>query len=133
MASLTVPGEAPRPLAAGDVICDSLRLRDGGPGVRFSLCWRGQPAPAFAVRYAGQAFAYLNRCAHRSVELDWNVGEFFSPGGDELICATHGARYHPATGACAGGPCGGLGLTPVPVEEHNGQLRLGRHLDLHCL
>jgi nitrite reductase/ring-hydroxylating ferredoxin subunit len=130
MAPVTTADRADRPLAAGEAICESAALRDGGPGVRFRVRWRGLPAPAFAVRHAGQARAYLNRCAHRAVELDWIEGEFFAATGSELICATHGARYHPATGTCLGGPCAGLGLVALPVLERGGRLLLGRHRDL---
>jgi nitrite reductase/ring-hydroxylating ferredoxin subunit len=98
--------------------------------VRFWVHWRGRPAPAFAVRHAGRVHAFLNRCAHRAVELDWNEGEFFDAEGRELICATHGARYHPATGACLDGPCAGRGLVALPVLERDGRLLLGRHRDL---
>jgi nitrite reductase/ring-hydroxylating ferredoxin subunit len=32
--------------------------------------------------------------------------------------------YDPATGACAGGPCRGGGLIPVPVAERDGHIVL---------
>lgn len=97
-------------------LCAPARLEDGGRGLRFRL-WRGGTWwPAFAVRYEGRVRAFLNRCAHRGVELDWEPGVFFSADGRALLCATHGARYHPATGACLGGPCGGP-LAVLEVEE----------------
>ncbi len=37
-----------------------------------------------------------------------------------LTCSTHGAIYDPESGRCAGGPCTGKGLEPVPVSERDG-------------
>jgi nitrite reductase/ring-hydroxylating ferredoxin subunit len=106
------------------LICASSALLEGGPGVRFEVSEKGRstPAPAFVIRWRGQAFAYLNRCGHIPVELDWQHGEFFDSGKQFLICATHGALYDPATGACQGGRCEGRGLTPLPVSEHQGNV-----------
>lgn len=52
------------------MICDSARLSEGGRGVRFTVRWCGEPASAFAIRYQGRVYAYLNRCTHHQVELD---------------------------------------------------------------
>jgi nitrite reductase/ring-hydroxylating ferredoxin subunit len=109
--------------AAGALIylCDAGALLDGGRGVRFEVAFRAERCPAFAVRAAGRAVAYLNRCAHVAMELDWQPGDFFEPDGEFLICATHGALYDPATGACRGGACAGHGgLRPLTVVERNG-------------
>ena len=97
--------------AAGPLIplCPSGALADGGKGVRFSVTFRGETVPAFAVRHLGTAHAYLNRCAHVAMELDWQPGEFFEPDAEFLMCATHGALYDPSTGACRGGACAGHG------------------------
>ena len=56
---------------AARVICAADALRDGGPGVRFTLPVDGKSASAFVVRYDGRVYAYLNSCAHIPVELDW--------------------------------------------------------------
>jgi len=85
---------------------------------------RGLRVPAFAVRYRGTAHAYLNRCAHRGVELDWAAGEFFNREGSALMCATHGASYAPDTGVCIGGPCRGGGLVKLAVIEKNNRVLL---------
>ena len=105
-------------------VCAAEALVDGGDGVRFFVVTDGIRAPAFAVRYRGRAYAYINRCAHLAVELDWQAGRFFDVDGASLVCATHGARYHPHTGACAGGRCNGNGLRAVPIMERNNEIRL---------
>lgn len=110
--------------ASERLICASSDLLDGGPGVRFEVAEAGfsTPAPAFAIRWHGQVFGYLNRCGHIPVELDWQQGEFFDFSRQYLICATHGALYHPATGACLGGRCEGRGLKAWPLIERDGHV-----------
>jgi nitrite reductase/ring-hydroxylating ferredoxin subunit len=103
------------------VICASGDLVDSGDGVRFEVRVNGRPEPAFVVRYDGKVRAYLNRCAHLPMELDWKPGKFFDAEGLVLICSTHGAIYSPDTGACLGGPCEGR-LLPIPVEEREGKI-----------
>ena len=88
--------------------------------MRFEVEHCGVAAPAFAVRFRGRVHAYLNRCGHLPVELDWQHGEFFDISGLYLICATHGALYAPETGRCLGGRCNGKGLVAVEVSEHDG-------------
>ena len=80
----------------------------------------GEERQCFVVRYGGRPRAWLNRCAHVPMELDWLPGKFFDAAGLYLICATHGATYEPDTGRCVAGPCRGAALEPVPVSEHDG-------------
>ena len=102
-------------------ICEAAALTDGGDGVRFSLTDGGIEQQAFVLRFQGQVVAYLNRCAHTGLELDWIAGRFLDAEGRWLICAAHGALYEPTTGGCAAGPCVGRGpLVPVPVVEIDG-------------
>jgi len=107
---------------AGLFVCEGGDLLDAGRGVRFKLLAFGQPATGFAVRHGGQVAAYLNRCAHVPIELDWNEGEFFESGGQYLMCATHGALYAPDSGRCVGGPCRGGRLHPIRVRESAGKI-----------
>jgi len=112
-------------------ICRSGDLIDGGRGVRFTVRRHGEVAPAFVIRFEGVAHAYLNRCSHRSLELDWIEGEIFDAFGQHLLCATHGARYVPATGACVDGPCHGAGLVKLAVVEQDGAVHLVAADDVH--
>ena len=104
------------------VICASPALADAGRGVRFEVGYFGAPAPAFAIRHAGRVHAYLNRCAHVAMELDWQEGVFFDSAGRDLLCSTHGATYDAASGRCVGGPCNGRSLVKLRVEERDGQV-----------
>jgi nitrite reductase/ring-hydroxylating ferredoxin subunit len=98
-------------------ICDSESLDEGGKGIRFPVTVDGDDLTAFVVRYGLEPRAYLNRCAHLPMELDWTEGEFFESSGLYLMCATHGALYEPDTGHCAGGPCRGGRLHAINVIE----------------
>lgn len=103
-------------------VCDASALEEGGKGIRFPVTVGGEDATGFVVRYNGTAYAYLNRCAHISIELDWNEGEFFESDGQYLICSTHGAMYAPETGRCAGGPCRGRSLRHIEIIEKDNQI-----------
>ena len=104
------------------LICPSGALADSGKGVRFEVEYFGEPAPAFAVRYKGRVRAYLNRCAHVAMELDWQEGVFFDSDRRDLLCSTHGATYDTASGRCVGGPCNGTPLVKLRVEERDGMI-----------
>lgn len=106
------------------LICDSASLADGGTGVRFEVEWHGRQEPAFAVRFRGRVYAYLNRCGHVPMEMDWQPGQFFDFTGLYLVCSTHGALYAPESGACIGGRCDGKGLRPLAVVEREGRIYL---------
>lgn len=102
------------------MICASEALRDGEEGVRFIVARVTGGMPAFAIRYRGKVYAYLNRCAHVPIELDWMPGRFFDHSGLYLICATHGALYEPESGYCVAGPCRGARLQAIAVVERDG-------------
>lgn len=107
------------------LIGTSDQLIERGKGLRFTLESRdGNWLPAFAVRFRGRVHAYVNRCAHVSVELDWAEAEFFDVSGLYLVCSTHGAAYYPENGRCAIGPCKGGGLQALAVVESNGEIYL---------
>jgi nitrite reductase/ring-hydroxylating ferredoxin subunit len=104
------------------VVLNSKDLEDGGKGLRFALPALGQNVTGFVVRFKGIPYAYVNQCAHISVELDWEHGDFFTAQQDYLICSTHGAHYRPDNGFCVMGPCKGKSLKPLKVTEQNGQI-----------
>lgn len=100
-------------------LCNSTDLVDGGRAVGFDVEFAGQTCRAFAIRFRGQVHAYINRCTHVAMEMDWRPDHFFDDSGQWLLCATHGAHYDPATGACRGGPCRG-GLSKIGIVERDG-------------
>jgi len=104
------------------VLCESSALSNAGLAVPFEVIYCGQKCPAFAIRYADQVHAYLNRCTHVPIEMDYQPNQFFDMSSNWLICATHGAMYSPRTGACMGGPCRG-GLVKIQITELDGCVR----------
>jgi nitrite reductase/ring-hydroxylating ferredoxin subunit len=109
------------------LICSSVELREGAPGVRFTLSTdsrTGFAQTGFVVRFGAKACAYVNRCPHQGTELDWQPGEFFEESGLYLVCSTHGAIFQPETGFCVAGPCRGASLESLPVREQAGQVFL---------
>ena len=103
------------------VLADARRLGEG-QGVRFTVMLDGLAEDAFAVRWRGAFHAYVNRCRHESLPLDFGDAHFFDDDVDALVCCHHGARYDPATGACRGGPCAGGALTALALETRGAEL-----------
>lgn len=100
-------------------LCNSADLRNSGEAVPFDVVYAGQTCRAFAIRFQGQVYAYLNRCAHVAMEMDFQPNRFFDSTGQWLMCATHGAVYQPQTGACRDGPCRS-GLVKIDLIEFDG-------------
>ena len=98
-------------------LCTSQDISEGGHSFRINVVKDGTVSPAFVIRHVQGSKAYVNRCAHLMLELDWEPGEVFDLDGEYLICANHGALYEPETGVCAGGPCNGVGLESLNVVE----------------
>ena len=109
------PDAAEAPIA----LCNATDLQERGLAVPFDVVYGGQTCRAFAIRFEGRVHAYLNRCTHVAMELDYQPNRIFDDTGQWLLCATHGAAYVPDTGACAGGPCRG-GLVKVELSEVDG-------------
>ena len=100
-------------------LCNASDLRDAGAALPFDVVYAGQTCRAFAVRYKGEPHAYLNRCSHVAMELDWQPDQVFDGSGQWLVCGHHGAVYRPDTGACSGGPCRG-GLVKIMLSQAHG-------------
>lgn len=87
-----------------------------GKSKKFTLRRGQRELEALLVNFEGKHFAYINRCPHTGITLDWVNNQFFSSDNRYLMCATHGAVFEPPTGECIWGPCVGLSLQSVPVE-----------------
>lgn len=106
-------------------LCASAELAETGDAFLFEVIDHedgGKPVPAFAVRYEGQALAFLNRCAHIPAPMDWLPGKFWDADRRYLICSVHGALYDPPQGLCVSGPCPGARLQALRVSEAAGQV-----------
>ena len=90
----------------------------------FHFILKAKKLEGFVINQKGQYFAYLNRCRHMGITLDWDTNEFYTTEKDSLICKTHGAIYEPATGECIKGPCLGKSLYPLPISVKSDQILL---------
>ena len=93
-----------------------------GTTKKFHLKSQGNTIEGLLVYYEGDLYAYVNRCRHISLSMDWVDNHFFTEDGRYLICANHGATYEPATGECVWGPCFGAFLQGVPLEVTQGRI-----------
>jgi len=94
-----------------------------GASKKFLLRCAGQTLEGFAIGFHGQVYAYVNRCRHIPISMDWVDNQFFSQDKRYLVCANHGAAYEPATGECHWGPCFGAVLQRIPLEVSDGRIR----------
>ncbi len=101
------------------VLCAGSALIEKGLAVPFEVLYAGEVCSAFAIRYQGRAHAYLNRCVHLPMEMDFQANRFFDASARWLICSTHAALYEPQTGVCVSGPCGGT-LVKIELTETEG-------------
>jgi nitrite reductase/ring-hydroxylating ferredoxin subunit len=85
----------------------------------------------FALRHDGQIHVYRNSCPHLGVELNWLEDQFFDLDGALIQCATHGALFDPATGACLSGPCRGQALERMACQIEGGLLYLASDSPSH--
>lgn len=76
------------------------------------------------VRKGTGVYAYVNVCPHRRMPLDFKPGEFLDPDREFILCTNHIALFRIETGECAGGPCNGRGLEPVPIAVEDGRIVL---------
>ncbi len=100
------------------------RLGELAPGTtkKFVFHIGGQEIEAFVLNFGGALHAYVNRCCHIPLSLDWVENQFFTEEGDYVLCSTHGACYLPDTGECVAGPPCGKYLTRVPLEVEGDQV-----------
>ena len=87
-----------------------------GRSKKFFLEVDGREVECFLVNWRGAHYAYVNRCRHVGMSLDWVENRFFDETGCWILCPTHGACYEPDSGACVEGPPIGKRLVRVPLK-----------------
>jgi len=119
LAGRTAPhGKVAEPLP----LCPSSALAERGLAFGFDVQLWGQSARAFALRFDGRVVAYMNRCAHVPVEMDWQAGDFLDHERRWIVCSIHGATYDPVHGHCLAGPCAKRRLMAIETVERDGQV-----------
>ncbi|WP_244884527.1 Rieske (2Fe-2S) protein [Marinagarivorans algicola] len=69
------------------------------------------------VRQAHIFTAFINRCPHLHIPLEWQAHHFLDPDTELLRCSTHGALFIPSSGECVSGPCAGDTLQSVNIQR----------------
>src|SRR5271167_558637 len=89
-----------------------------GESLKFLLPIRGADEECFVINFNGELHAYVNRCRHVPMPMDWVDNQFFAEEGRYLMCQTHNAYYEPGSGECIAGPASACGkfLYRVPLE-----------------
>lgn len=102
-------------------VCARQELQ-AGRFIEFSLASADQntdtlPMTGFVFLDSATPRAYLNRCPHMGIELNWMPGRFMDADNLFLQCSTHGALFKPGDGECIAGPCQGDALTALDIRE----------------
>jgi nitrite reductase/ring-hydroxylating ferredoxin subunit len=89
-----------------------------GESKKFLMPIRGADEECFIINFDGALHAYVNRCRHVPMPMDWVDNQFFAEEGRYLTCQTHNAYYEPGSGECVAGPHSACGkfLYRVPLE-----------------
>ncbi|WP_417519425.1 Rieske (2Fe-2S) protein [Marinobacter sp.] len=100
----------------------SMQTLQASQFVEFSLATVAQgedtlPLTGFIFLDGATPRAYLNRCPHMGVELNWMPGRFMDSDNLFLQCSTHGALFKPGDGECIAGPCQGDALSALDIRQ----------------
>lgn len=96
-------------------VCQANDLKDGS-AIEFTL----DGTACFAFKLNVLVAAYVNRCPHLGIELNWMPQRFFDIERTFIQCSTHGALFTPDRGTCIAGPCQGDSLSPLECVVRDG-------------
>lgn len=102
-------------MAGEKVVCRAGELAPGQTR-KFLIEVEGRDEECFVVNYGGTLYAWVNRCMHVPMTMDWVENRFLTQDGRYIQCATHGAWYEPDSGECVAGPACGRYLIRVPLQ-----------------
>lgn len=106
----------------GVAVCDLDDLADRDAAT-FTVDGAAGPRRIVLVRRDGDVFAYLNRCPHEGIPLDWGtVARLVDRDCHHLICHAHSAYFEIEDGFCVEGPCAGDSLEAVAVTVRDGRV-----------
>lgn len=118
-----------RELDVSRVLCTLAEL-DAQGSRGFTIGEGHWPLRGFVVRGSGGVpRAFVNVCPHAGHGLNLLPHRFLTPGGELIICASHGALFERETGLCVAGPCTGRRLRPVPIEVAGDSVLLAPDVD----
>ncbi len=114
------------------VLCNLNELRATGCR-EFRLGSGDWPLKGFLVRVGEEVHAYVNRCAHQSLPLNYLPDRFLTHDGSMILCTAHGAIFEKSTGYCVSGPCAGRSLVRIAVRVVDEFVLLEDSVDLGAL
>lgn len=76
------------------------------------------------VKVEDNFFAYLNKCPHLNIPLEWQAHQFIDEDTQLIRCSTHGALFMPSNGECVSGPCSGEALEAVAITVSDTHIAL---------
>ncbi len=108
---------------ARQFICRVDEIDDPGSKA-FTLTIGRKSQSIFVVHKDGGFFAYLNRCPHTGVNLEWQEDRFLDLDQALIQCATHDALFTIEDGECIAGPCLGERLQRLEIIVENDLVHL---------
>lgn len=84
--------------------------------------YKKQDSNAIVFIFAGQVYAYINRCIHGNKPLNHEQDAIFDADLKHLRCAMHGFIFEPTTGTCLSPVCYGERLQALRVQELDGRV-----------
>lgn len=102
-------------------VCTLTELPEGGTR-EACLLVDGRRLDIFLVRQERRVQAYINRCPHTGVPLNWVPNDFLDATREQIICSTHAARFRMEDGLCVFGPCHGQSLLTLGTKILDGDV-----------
>ena len=90
----------------------------------FTLTGLPEALELFVVRRKDRYFAYVNRCPHTGITLNWLPDRFLDVSEQLIQCSTHGALFRIEDGLCLRGPCVGASLNSLDLSVSGPHLYL---------
>lgn len=104
-------------------LCNSSEISD--PGSRgFEIKHGRRTLSLFVVHRDGIFSAFINRCPHTGVNLEWQQDRFLDADDCYIQCATHDALFETGSGLCIAGPCVGQSLQALAIEIIDGVIHV---------
>ena len=91
------------------------------------------PLRGFVVQVADGVRAYVNRCAHLDLPLNYLPDEFLTYDRCLIQCTMHGAVFEKETGFCVAGPCMGRSLIALRVRIESDWVLLAEETEVEVL
>jgi nitrite reductase/ring-hydroxylating ferredoxin subunit len=97
-----------------ELICKTQQIED-----RDARSFDTPKGEVIVAQRDGQFFAYLNRCPHLGISLEFQEQQFMDMDREFLLCSNHGALFRIEDGECVFGPCKNQALTPIAIQVHS--------------